>query len=206
MMPLRSGWKLWGYRWFEFFADIFDFAEYRSSGGFSVQSSGCTIEFGPSIPVYEQFIRLVLDPQGARVGVTQTFTGWRGVLQRNAIAVHQKKINRSRLFARNRQPHETPLHTIDCRASLFGIAVGPCRCGVILGLTETSTGISYSLSGSLKSSTLGTAISSSQSTSGLVSSINPSEGSVLALGDSANYDVYSVNVLGAAASHGSGER
>ncbi len=87
---------------------------------------------------------------------------------------------------------------------LLGLLSGRADAGVILGLTETSTGISYSLSGSLKSSALGTATSSSQSTSGLVSSINPSEGSVLAVGDSANYDVYSVNVLGAAASYGSG--
>ena len=96
-------------------------------------------------------------------------------------------------------------YTLSIAGLLFlGLLSGRADAGVILGLTETSTGISYSLSGSLKSSTLGTAISSSQSTSGLVSSINPSEGSVLAIGDSANYDVYSVNVLGAAASHGSG--
>ena len=87
---------------------------------------------------------------------------------------------------------------------LLGLLSGRADAGVILGLTETSTGISYSLSGSLKSSLLGAATSSSQSTSGLVSSINPIEGSVLALGDSANYDVYSVNVFGAAASYGSG--
>ena len=130
MMPLRSGWKLWGYRWFEFFADIFDFAEYRSSGGFSVQSSAVQSSLDLAFQCMSSSFDWCWIRKGCTgIGVTQTFTGWRGVLQRNAIAVHQKMINRSRLFARNREPHETPLHTIDCRASLFGIAVGPCRCG-----------------------------------------------------------------------------
>ena len=96
-------------------------------------------------------------------------------------------------------------HTLSIAGLLFlGFLSGRADAGVILGLTEASTGITYSLSGSLKSSALGTATSSSQSASGLVSSIHPSEGSVLAIGDSANYDVYSVNVFGAAASYGSG--
>lgn len=130
MMPLRSGWKLWGYRWFEFFADIFDFAEYRSSDGFSVQSSAVQSSLDLAFQCMSSSFDWCWIRKGCTgIGVTQTFTGWRGVLQRNAIAVHQKKINRSRLFARNREPHETPLHTIDCRASRFGIAVGPCRCG-----------------------------------------------------------------------------
>ena len=129
-MPPRSGCKLWGYRWFGFFADILDFVGYTRYGGFSVQSRAVQSSPDLAFQCMSSSCEWCWIRKGCTgIGVTQTFTGWRGVLQRNAIAVHQKKSNRSRLFARNREPHETPLHTIDCRTSLLGIAVGPCRCG-----------------------------------------------------------------------------
>ena len=97
-------------------------------------------------------------------------------------------------------------HTIWIAGFLFlGLLSGRSDAGVILDLTETSTGISYSLSGSLRPSLLGSAFPSNQPTSGIVSSINPSTGSFLALGDSTHYDVYSINVFDAAAPYGSGE-